>query len=146
MISEFEFYHGVVFATLIHCGTEVLSVGQYPSADNSSYVVNGSVGVYIKYSTKRMSPWRFSFEKRHNAEISEMGRHFERVIVILVCRDDGVVGLMFDEFLQLVDVAEKTTEWVSIVRRPREKYTVKGPLGKLSYKIGMTDFCEKILG
>ena len=146
MIREFEFYHGIVFTSLFHYTAECLRVGQFPSADNSSYVVNDSVGVYVKYSTKRMSPWHFSFEKRHNAEIVEMSRRFERVIVMLVCKDDGVAGVNYEEFGQIVDVTVKSMQWVSVVRRPREKYSVKGPLGSLSYKIGMTDYCEKVLG
>jgi hypothetical protein len=75
-----------------------------------------------------------------------MNSRFGEIIILLVCRDDGVVGLTSKEFGNIVDLGTDATKWVSVVRRRREKYAVKGPLGQLPYKIGMTDFCEKILG
>lgn len=145
MIKEFSFYHGVVFAMLLHNSSTPLIIGQYPSSDNASYTINDSIGIYIKYSTKRLSPWHFSFQNMHLSEIYEIDRKFEKVILLLVCRDDGIVGLTMEEFKQITDSAKKGTEWISVKRRPKEKYTVKGSLGTLSYKIGKTDFCEKIL-
>lgn len=47
MIKEFEFYHGLVFSTLLHIGKVPIKVSQYPSPDNASYVVNEEVDVYI---------------------------------------------------------------------------------------------------
>lgn len=145
MIKEFQFYHGVVFAALLHHGERQFTVSQFPSSDNASYVLNDDVGIYVKYSTKRMSPWHFSFEGRHKAEIRKLRSRLGRTVVVLVCRDDGVAGITLDEFDKIVDVDQVRTESVRVVRRPREKYTVSGPRGKLPFKIGMTDFCQKVL-
>jgi len=145
MIKEFQFYHGVVFAMLFHYSEKTFEVRQHPSTDNASYVIDNKVAVYIKYSTKRMSPWHFSFEVRHNTEIKGLCSRYQDTIILLVCRDDGVAGITVDEYNAIVDHDERTTKWISVVRRPREKYSVKGPCDTLPYKIGMTDFCEKIL-
>jgi hypothetical protein len=67
MISEFEFFHGVVFARMLHVTQRQLaiSIKPYSASDNAAYLINGTIGIYIKYSSKRLSPWRFSFQKRH---------------------------------------------------------------------------------
>lgn len=146
MIKEFQFYHGVVFAVLLHHCKEPFMIEPFPSEDNASYVVNDEVGVYIKYSTKRMSPWHFSFEARHKAEIRKMQTRCARLVIMLVCRDDGVVGLSYEELRSIVEMESTPTEWVSAARRPREKYAIKGSLGKLPLKIGMADCCVKVVG
>ncbi len=145
MIKEFSFYHGVVFSSLFHYCDKPFTIVQYPSSDNASYIVNNNVGVYIKYSTKRLSPWHFSFQNLHLSEMQKMNSMCNRLILILVCRDDGIVGLSSEEFQQIVNSTNNGTEWISINRGLREKYSVKGSAGKLIYKISKTDFCDKIL-
>lgn len=145
MIKEFGFYHGVVFSTLSHYSRKPLTIAQYHSRDNASYMINDHIGVYIKYSTKRLSPWHFSFQPLHLGELLEINRESRKLIVMLVCRDDGIVGLTFDELVQVIDVASISTESIGVNRRHREKYFVKGSLGALTRKIGKTDFCEKVL-
>ncbi len=84
MISDFQVYHGVVFSKLCHYTNGALLIQQYPSRDNASYIVNDKIGLYIKYSTKRMTPWHFSFESQHKAEIREMSEQINRLVVVLV--------------------------------------------------------------
>ena len=71
MIGEFEFFHGAVLARMVHVTQKTVAVAPYSECDNASYVINNSKGVYIKYSTKRLSPWRFSFQKRHYDKVVE---------------------------------------------------------------------------
>ena len=145
MNKDFEHYHGVVFSKLLHFDKEPVKIVQYPSTDNASYIINDRVGVYIKYSTKRMSPWTFSFDKRHLSEINEMSKQCPQVVILLVCRDDGVVGLTISEYRQIINGTSETGEWIRVSRKQREKYAINGSSGKLRNKIGMSDFCEKIL-
>jgi hypothetical protein len=145
MIREFEFYHGIVFARLLHATKAEISVQSFPTSDNASYVINGKVGVYIKYSSKRLSPWRFSFQKRHQEEILEMKNKLGEVFVLLVCNDDGVVGLNFSEIREILDEVHKEAEWIRIVRTRRQMYAVQGSDGKLEHKSGKDDFPQRIL-
>jgi len=145
MNKDFELYHGIVFSKLLHFSRQPIKVEQYPSSDNASYIVNDYIGIYIKYSTKRMSPWHFSFERRHLSEINDMSTRYSQVVILLVCRDDGVAGLTISEYRRIINDAAETREWISVSRKQREKYAVKGSSGKLLNKVGMMDFCEKIL-
>lgn len=144
MIGEFEFFHGAVFARMLHSGQQVLSIKPYSESDNAAYVVNDNKAIYIKYCTKRLSPWRFSFQPRHHELILQMKEDKGEVFICLVCNDDGVVVLTFDEFQEVVKADGGTVEWLSAARNKRQMYLVKGPLGKLTFKVGKDDFAGKV--
>lgn len=144
MIKEFEFFHGLVFARMIHSMNESILIRSFPTDSNSSYIINDSIGIYIKYSTKRMTPWRFTFKQEHQNEIEEMKKSLEKVFLILVCNDDGIVCLSYKELKQILDGHHDPIEWISADRHKREMYAVNGSNGELRFKIGPNDFPEKI--
>jgi hypothetical protein len=144
MIKDFEFFHGVVFARILHGTRRSLTVCPFQSVSNSSYVVNGSVGIYVKYSSKRMTPWHFTFKKEHQAEIDLMKSSFKNVFLVLVCNDDGIVCLSYSELKEILDNQHDPIEWISATRRKRKMYSVKGSNGELDFKIGKNEFPEKI--
>lgn len=144
MIKEFEFYHGVVFTKLIHGIDEVSCVKTYKTS-NAAYVVNNEIGIYIKHSTKRMTPWGFSFLKTHQDELLEMTQSLKEVFLILVCGEDGIVTLPFKDLKQILDDEHNDIEWISASRTPRKEYTVKGSDGSLGRKVGKSDFPQKIV-
>ena len=145
MINEFEFYHGVAFARMLHVIQKELAIKPYSPSDNAAYVVNGSIGVYIKYSSKRLSPWRFSFQHKHRDQVLAMKKDVGDVFVLLVCNDDGIVILTFDEFRQVLNQTHGGVEWISATRNRRQMYSIKGSDGKLSFKVGKDEFLGKIL-
>jgi len=144
MIKEFERYHGVALARLVHGSKIPVSIEPYPSKYNASYILNEKIGLYVKYSKKRLSPWRFSFLKVHQDEIFQMKKLLKEVFIIFVCHDDGLVVLSFDELKTTLDEEYKEIEWVAIKRRPRQMYSVSGSDGKLKFKIGENEFPSKI--
>ena len=145
MLREFEFFHGIVFARLLHATSERISIKPFPTSDNASYVINETVGVYIKYSSKRLTPWGFSFQKRHQDEILRMKNELGEVFVLLVCNDDGIVGLNFDEVRNLLDEAHQDAEWIRVARSRGQMYAVSGSDGALGYKASKDDFGQRII-
>ena len=143
MGREFEFFHGLALCKLIHFN-KIHSIKLYLTKSNSSYVLNGDIGVFIKYSTKRLSPWRFSFLKEHQDEIRQMKEKLMRVFVLLVCNTDGVVCLEYGEMKKILDEEHEEIEWISASRKRREHYVVNGSDGKLKFRIGPGDFPKKI--
>jgi hypothetical protein len=146
MINEFEFFHGVVFARMLHATQRQLCLKPYSGSENAAYVLDDDKGIYIKYSSKRLSPWRFSFQKRHQETILEMKRNIGSVFVLLVCNDDGVVVLTFNELKQILDENHEAVEWISASRNRRQMYSIKGSDGKLNVKVGRDEFLEKMFG
>lgn len=144
MNKDFEFFHGLVFARILHGTRHPLSARLFQSVSNASYVINDSIGIYIKYSSKRLTPWRFTFKKEHQEEIDLMKSSFKNVFLILVCNDDGVVCLSYSELKEILDNQHDPIEWISATRHKREMYSVKGSNGELDFKIGQNEFPEKI--
>lgn len=145
MIKEFEFYHGVVFSKLIHHFPNGVSISAYQSPSNASYVLNDNIGIYIKHSTKRMTPWRFSFQRIHQDEIQQMKGRLGNVFILLVCGEDGVVTLSFEELKTILNETHDETEWISASRMPNKEYTIKGSDGALNRKVGKNNFPKRLL-
>jgi hypothetical protein len=145
MLKEFEYYHGVVFTQLIHCAKDSLNLKAYRIGGNASYVINNKIGIYIKHSAKRLSPWRFSFLVDHQNEIKAMQGEFEKFFLLLVCGDDGIVSISYDQLKQILDEDHGLIEWISAIRSRRKEYTIKGSDGKLAKKISKNDFPQRII-
>jgi hypothetical protein len=146
MIKEFESYHGIVLSQLIHNnGYRPLSIRLYPSASNASYVVNEHTGIYLKHSTRRLSPWGFTFQTAHQKEILKMKEEFRQVFILLICGNDGIAILDFDDFKKIVNNRHERSEWISTSRSRNKEYTIKGSQAGLDRKVGKNDFPKKLL-
>lgn len=80
----------------------------------------------------------------HQQEIDLLKASFERVFLVLVCSDDGVVCLSYDELKRLLDNQHEPIEWISAARHKREMYSVRGSDGELDFKIGQSEFPSKL--
>jgi hypothetical protein len=144
VIKEFEFFHGVVFARLLHGTRRLVSIKAFDPESNASYVVDGSIGIYIKYSSKRLTPWRFTFSPEHKQEVEQMRASMPNVFVVLVCNDDGVVCLSYDELKTILDDEHQNHQWISATRHKRQMYSIEGSSGRLEFKVGKDDFPNKL--
>lgn len=145
MIKEYEYLHGVVFTRL--CGNfgKEISVRPYREGGYSSFVLNGKVGLYIKYSGKRLPTWRFTVAKPHQIEIQDMYTEFGEVFTALVCHLDGVALINHAELKDILDDDHEGTEWISVKRQRGQMYSVCASNGKLKYKISLSSCPDKVL-
>ena len=112
---------------------------------NHVYVINDSVCIYLKHSSKRLSPWNFTFLPEHIKEIQNIRRKINNLYTVLICNDDGICCLNFSEFSQLIYIGDfGKSKSIRISRSRREKYSISGSDGKLRHKIGDSDFPRKI--
>ena len=142
-INEYEFYNGVVLNRLIRKG-KALNIDIFPSKSANSFVLNDKVGIYIKYSRKVTSPWRFTFKKVHQDEMKIMSELLNKFYLILVCYDDGIVCLEYSEIKNILNKDHEEYEWISASRLKREQYKIQGSDGKLNFKVADNDFPNKI--
>ena len=89
-INEYEFFNGVVLNKLVRKGKPV-KIDIFPSSSQNSFLINEKVGLYIKFSKKITTPWRFTFLKEHQEEFRVMTELCENAFLILVCNKDGIV-------------------------------------------------------
>jgi len=146
MIKDYEYLHGVVFSRLCSVQGECITIEPYPiSGYNSSYIVNNHTGLYIKYSGKRLTPWRFTFLKSQQDEIQSLYNEFGEVFIALVCNLDGVAVLNYAELKEILDHQHGDFEWISVSKTKRKMYSVSGSDGKLDFKVSLTSCPDKII-
>ena len=112
---------------------------------NVAYLVNQTTVLYIKYSSRRLSPWNFSFNKAHHVDVLALHKQYGSVALALVCGADGVVAIDFDEFQNLLGIPSDNGAWIRCSRMRREMYAVKGSAGELDSKIGEGHLIEILL-
>ena len=73
MFDEYEFYQGVVLRSIIVDAQGPLTVRPFVREGRiGAFVLNSRVGVLMKHSTKRMSPWRFTFTLEQVADLLDL--------------------------------------------------------------------------
>ncbi len=131
MIAELDRYHGVVLRQLLVTHGHRVCVGVVNlSGRVDAFCIEGAA-FQIKHSSKRLSPWRFTYMPENLGELAELRRVFDPVWAILVCGEDGVVGLSLDELNSIVQVGEGGAAWVRVSRSRNSMYRVGGALGDL---------------
>ena len=103
------------------------------------------VGLYIKISNKRISPWRYTFLKSHQKEIRKMHEECKNVFVLLIAGNDGVVLLNHDNLKKLLDEQFEATEWLSVSRKYNQYYRVDGHDRKKKINIPKNAFPDEIV-
>lgn len=133
MIADFEKHHGVVLTRLVRHGPEDVAVRAWESS-RSGYVVNDSVGLYVKYSTKRLMPWVFTLAPAHLDEISALGSELPTLFIALLCGPDGIALISGHELDRLVD-SDGGAQWLRVEREPRGQYAISGSGGRLTSRV-----------
>lgn len=132
MLKQSDFFHGVLLSKLLD--HDDLNVRKHPYF--SAYIINKRA-YYIKYSSKRISPWSFSFLESHIKEIVDLSSQFKEVFIVLICNEDGICCINLQEFKTVIAIENMNfPKWIKTIRQKREKYLVAGSDGKLTYKIG----------
>jgi len=127
MIAKREFYHGAAVVRLLEdkrCQTV--------RKNELGYVINDSVLIFLKYSTKARSPWRFTFVPEEVEQLNTRAASFADIFVVLICGGDGICPVSWCNVCQLL---HNTTGWMSARRGFNQEYGVAGPKGELGGKV-----------
>lgn len=148
MISEVERYQGVVLRQILVAHGDQVSLGVADASGRvDSFRIEGAA-FQIKYSAKRLPPWRFTYPAESLRELTELQETFETAWAILVCGEDGVVGLSFEELSSILRINSAGAGWVRVSRSRNSMYRVGGSIGKLprAKPRGVQAFLDQILG
>jgi hypothetical protein len=135
MINEFKAYHGSAFAELIDESAVPITLFRPDLSNNAVYKLNDTIGLYLKHSVKRISPWRFTFHKEHVIELSKLISDFEHVYLVLICGRDSIAVVESDEIKTLLPISSPEASWVSVQTGHNTMLTVEGSAGNLKRKI-----------
>lgn len=136
MSDEYEFYQGVVLRQLVVNADSFLIIRPFVNEGRvNAFVLSGKVGVFIKHSAKRMSPWRFTFNIDHVSDLLDLEAKYFDSFVVFVCGDDGLVALDVASLHEIVSFQDSENAWVRIERKPRSQYGISGNRAELPRKI-----------
>jgi hypothetical protein len=136
MSRDFEAFHGIVLRSIIvsvGCSVAVEPFNRHGRLD--AYVFDSKVGVFVKYSTKRMTPWPFTFHIDQVSELLDLEIEHPNAFVVFACGVDGLVAIEMATLHELVDFKQTEQAWVRIERRPRMLYSLSGNRGELANKV-----------
>lgn len=132
MISEVERYQGIVLRQLLVACGRAVRLGVVAGAGRVDAYSFQNAAFQVKHSSKRLSPWQFTYLPENLAELDRLCGQFSPVWVMLVCGLDGVVGLSYDELLSVIGDRRPGGVAVRVSRSRRALYRVRGPLGFLA--------------
>lgn len=127
MLDKQDFYHGVA---IIHILDDPRYLGLRKF--KHGYVVNESTYLFLKYSTKSRSPWRFTFSHPDISHLGEMAISWKNTIIALVCGGDGVCGIPWNI---VSGILGSEAGWLAVRRGFNESYALSGPNGEARHKI-----------
>lgn len=136
MSDEYEFYQGVVLRRLVVDSDLSLILRPFVNKGRvNAFVVNGKIGVFVKHSTARMSPWPFTFTLDQASDLLDLEAKFFDSFVVFVCGDDGLVTLDVARLHEVMSFEDSERAWLRIQRKPRSQYTVTGNRTELANKV-----------
>jgi hypothetical protein len=122
VIGEKERYHGAALARLVQdaqCPVRLEFLG------GSAYRVNSTRYLYLKYSTKRLSPWKFVFSEDHVGELAALTRLRGRTVVGMVCGSEGIAAVYWSELRAAFLGRSASAFSVTVSRRDGRQFRVR---------------------
>lgn len=127
MIDKSEYYHGAAMIRLLG-DNRCRSIRRH----EFGYVINDGIFIFIKYTTKGRTPWRFTYSQEEINCLNSVVASFSKIVVVFVCGGDGICALLLQE---LDKILGQKAGWVSAKRRHNESYEVAGPKMQLERKV-----------
>lgn len=148
MISDLDHHQGAVIRQLIVAAAKPLSIGPIITSGRIDSFRIDRGAFQIKHSSKRLSPWQFTYLAENLRELEQLEKQYTPVWAILVCGFDGIVGLSLEELRSITRINDQGNAWIRVRRSKKGMYRVSGSeceLDKAKPK-GMDAFVSKISG
>ena len=144
MISDTARYHGSFFTLLIDKLNEPVSLSRLPQVGSGHYLINESIPIALKMSSKRTGPWTFNFMRSHQEAHERLFEEYGVFFVCLICGRDGIAGLSMEELRTVLDKEFEEQESLSVRRRLKTMYQVAGRDGALRGRVSRHAIFDKI--
>lgn len=135
MIPEYKLCHGAVLAEIVHDLDKPVMIDELVEDGRlSSYILNDRIGLRVKHSTQRLSPWPFTFTNSNMLELLDLRDRCDNVYIVFVGSHLGMVCLTIEEMLEIGDPGGSGQLWIRIERSRGKWFSVFGAKGKLTSK------------
>lgn len=136
-------YYGMALYQLIDEKSS-FKISTFPTQSNNSYSIDNKIGLHLKYSSKKQSPWQFNFTKQQQEELKIMYEMHEHTFLVFICGNDGITCIHYHELKKLLDEFYEDTEWIKLKRLSGQSYSASGKDGVLEYKLKANDYPKKV--
>lgn len=131
MIPELDRSHGVVLRQLLVALARPVRIAAADTSGRVDCYELDEAAFQIKYSGKRLTPWRFTYDQAQWDELRSLRESHQIVWAFFVCGVDGVVGLSFEEIESVLDVGTAGVGWIRAGRGRNKMYRLAGARGEL---------------
>lgn len=136
MTPEYQFYHGALLHEIIISSGRKISVELRDFHGRpDAYVLEGEIGLLIKHSSSRLTPWIFTFAKDHVAELHALRLVTRVCFVGFVCHEDGFVCVRDTDLVTILTPTECDVASVRVDRPPRKMYRISSSGNELDGKL-----------
>ena len=137
-IRKQEFYEGAALHLLVRSG-RIMGIRYEPPL----FIVNNSLLVHLKYSTRGRSPWGFTFTPDEQSLLQSKASKWN-IVIALICGADGVAAVTYEAYKRIA-APRKSALHVACYRQQGQYYEVNGPDGTLDRKVAPSNW-QRILG
>jgi hypothetical protein len=138
MLKEYEKYHGTVLRALVASSQEALNIGVDDIHGRiNGYVINQKVGIYIKHSSKRLTPWNYTFTEEHLSELAYLSGKYKQLFAVFVCGPDGLACLPYAKLIEIGTKTDTGQLSIGIARSRNQMYEIYGATRSLDRKIAV---------
>lgn len=137
-----DLYHGAVLTQI----TEHPSFKALNKADSiyGHYLINHDTRLFVKYLTKRNSPWNFKFSAAELQAIQSDMDLTGNVHLCLVCGQETICALNRQEFSILLDFTSSESQSIIVEVPEGGSMRVKGTVGNLGRTLRHNSFPDKL--
>ena len=132
-IKKQAFYEGAALHILAR--SNLITTIRYESP---FFLINDSLLVYLKFTTKVRSPWGFTFTTEEQKLLRKEASN-RKIVIGLVCGADGVASLTYDAYRTVASLRTSAVH-ISCYRQHGEHYEVNGPDGTLGGKVAPSNW------
>lgn len=144
MISDYLRYCGSALALLIDSWNGTITVRRLFDDRNGYYLIEEKLPLVFKYSRSRKGPWTFTYLREHQLIYKDLIDSFGNCVTAYICGTDGVVAVEHNQLRQFLDENYEEQENVSIRRKLKKMYSIKGRDGELDKKVARDSYVKLI--
>ena len=148
--------HGATILILLESLEKYEKISSYKLFSNeskSSYIltlcINNNkkikIGLYLKHSRNRVSPWGFSFKDYQQEEINTLSNECDSIFILLITNQEGVAVVNKQVLPKLFDETIDESEWISVSRKIRQNFRVSSKDGVEKMIIPKNSFPNQII-
>lgn len=144
MIRDYQRYFGSALTLLIDSWDGPLKIRKSFGDKNGYYLLEERLPLAIKFSRSRTGPWSFTYHLDHQRLYAELVRVFGNCVTAYVCGTDGIVAVEHRQLRQFLDDVFEEQESVSIRRKLKHMYSIKGRNGTLDKKVARDSYVKLV--